>query len=254
MTMQPLVSVITPVYNNQLTVLDAILSVKSQQYNNWELILIDDCSSDDSFKIISDAAEGDTRIKVSQTTSNSGAAHARNLGINLATGRFIAFLDADDMWTSDKLEKQVAFSIEKKAALTHTSYQYMDAKGKPLEKVIAAKKQLGYAEMLNYNYIGCLTAMYDTEVLGGKVLMPILKKRQDYALWLNILKMDHQAFGLDEVLAYYRTGMASLSSNKWEAIRYNFILLRYVEGLSLMRTLYHFSNYSIIGLKKYFFS
>jgi teichuronic acid biosynthesis glycosyltransferase TuaG len=171
-----------------------------------------------------------------------------------ANGRFIAFLDGDDLWLPEKLEKQVAFSLEKGAAITHSDYRLMDAEAKQLEKVIHAKPELTYGQMLDYNYIGCLTAMYDVEVIGEKVLMPEILKRQDYALWLRIMRRGHKAYAINEVLALYRTGRKSLSSNKLDSAKYNFKLLTEIEGLPKWKAAYHFIRYMLLGLQKYFLS
>jgi glycosyltransferase involved in cell wall biosynthesis len=248
----PKVSIITPVFNVAELVGATIDSVLAQTYGDWEMLLVDDASTDDSWKIVQSYAEKDRRIKCWRLAYNSGAAKARNFAIEQASGRFIAFLDNDDLWLPDKLLKQVDFSLEKSAAITHTDYEYIDALGNRIGKVIRARKLLTYRKMLECNYIGCLTAMYDTEKIGGKAYMPDILKRQDYALWLKIMKNGHQAYGLNESLALYRTGRKSLSSNKFDSAMYNFKMLREIEGLSTLQAAYYFVVYCMLGMKKYF--
>lgn len=247
------VSIITPVFNVAELVGATIDSVLSQTYGDWEMLLVDDVSTDDSWNVIQSYAEKDPRIKSWRLVHNSGAAKARNFAIEQASGRFIAFLDHDDIWLPVKLQKQVEFSLAKSAAITHTDYEYIDASGNRIGKVIRAHKLLTYRKMLDCNYIGCLTAMYDTEKIGGKVFMPDILKRQDYALWLKIMRSGHHAYGLNETLALYRTGRISLSSNKLDSAMYNFKLLREIEGLSKHKAAYYFVRYFILGMKKYFF-
>ncbi len=246
------VSIITPVFNVAELVGATIDSVLSQSYGDWEMLLVDDASTDDSWKIIQSYAEKDPRIKCWRLVYNSGAAKARNFAIEQASGRFIAFLDNDDLWLPDKLLKQVEFSLAKSAAITHTDYEYIDASGNRIGKVIRAHKLLTYRKMLECNYIGCLTAMYDRKKIGSKVFMPDILKRQDYALWLKIMRNGHHAYGLNETLALYRTGRKSLSSNKFDSAMYNFKLLTEIEGLSKPKAVYYFVMYCILGMKKYF--
>jgi len=246
------VSIITPVFNVAELVGATIDSVLSQTYGDWEMLLVDDVSTDGSWNVIQSYADKDPRIKSWRLARNSGAAKTRNFAIDQANGRFIAFLDHDDIWLPDKLQKQVKFSLAKSAAITHTDYEYIDASGNRIGKIIRAHKLLTYRKMLAYNYIGCLTAMYDTEKIGSKVFMPDILKRQDYALWLKIMRNGHYAYGLNETLALYRTGRKSLSSNKLDSAMYNFKLLREIEGLSKPQASYYFVKYCILGMKKYF--
>jgi len=224
----------------------------SQTYSNWEMILVDDCSIDDSVKIIEGFSKLDERIKLIQLTENSGAAVARNKAIEMAAGRFIAFLDSDDLWKSNKLKTQVEFALKSKVALTHTTYEWMDGDGKSMGKIIRAPKQLDYKAMLKSNYIGCLTAMYDTEIIGEKVYMPEVEKRQDYALWLRILRAGHSALFIDESLAFYRVGHDSLSSNKMETILYYYKILREIEGIGRLKSAYYFTIYLFNAFRKFY--
>jgi teichuronic acid biosynthesis glycosyltransferase TuaG len=244
------VSIITPVFNSANFIAATIQSVLNQTYPHWEMILVDDVSNDNSVKIIQSFS--DSRIKLIQLTKNSGPAVARNKAIAAATGRFIAFIDSDDLWLPEKLDKQLQFMLSKKAAVTHTAYEVIDIKGIPTGKIIHAPEILSYNQLLNYNYIGCLTGIYDTEQTG-KVFMPEIPKRQDYGLWLAILRKGFKAYYLDEVLAKYRTGRQSVSSNKFETAKYNWQILRNIECLPLPRAVWHFAVYTFLGFKKYYF-
>lgn len=247
---EKLVSIITPSYNSSKYISQTIASVLSQTYQNWEMIIVDDASPDNSNHIIEEYCKKDNRIKLIKLETNSGPAVARNLAIQEAKGRYIAFLDADDLWLPQKLEKQVAFMQEKDCALSYTAYETMDAKGNKLEKIIVPPLHLRYSDMLKSNYIGCLTAMYDTHKLG-KVYMPLLKKRQDYGLWLKILKQTDYAYGIAEPLARYRIRLESVSRDKVNLIKYNYLLFRKHEGFSVIKSAYYLVwNILIKVLKK----
>ncbi|MDT3778182.1 glycosyltransferase family 2 protein [Nitrospira sp. MA-1] len=248
------VSIITPVFNGSEFLEATIDSVISQTYGEWEMLLVDDVSTDNSWDVIQSFVEKDARIKGWRLPSNSGAAKARNFAIKQATGRFIAFLDDDDLWLPEKLQKQVEFSLANSAVITHTNYEYMDASGKRLGKVIRAHKDVTYQEMLTCNYIGCLTAMYDTDKIGSKIYMPDISKRQDYALWLNILRRGHHAYGLNEMLALYRTGGNSLSKNKLSSAMYTFKVLTEIEGISRLKAIHYFVKHLMLGIRKYYLS
>jgi teichuronic acid biosynthesis glycosyltransferase TuaG len=238
-----LVSVVMPVYNAASTLGPSIRSVLAQTHAEWELIIADDGSTDGSVDLALEYAAGDERIRLLDGGSRAGAARARNRASSAANGDFIAFLDSDDMWLPAKLERQLAFAGQTDAALTFTSYYKVaaDHAGEaaaftPNGRVVRAPDRVDYRAMLQYNHIGCLTAMYDRRVLGTR-LMPDLRKRQDYALWLSILR-EHgtHARGLPEPLALYREARpGSLSGNKLSLVRYNWQLYREVEGLSLPR-------------------
>jgi len=245
------VSVITPVYNSARYITNSIRSVQTQSYTNWEMLLVDDCSTDNSVELIKAFELADDRIKLIRLEKNSGPAVARNKAIEAATGRYIAFLDSDDVWLPEKLERQVSFMSSHQYVLTHHYYHTISPIGNLSQKVIKCPLEINYAALLNYNYIGCLTAMYDAEQLG-KQYMPNILKRQDYALWLKILKQGHKAYAINLPLAAYRILPKSISSNKWNTVGYNWMMLRQIEKLSFFKSLYHFTAYAIIGIKKYY--
>ena len=244
-----LVSIITPSYNSADFIDETIQSILSQTYENWEMIIVDDVSPDYSNKIIEEYIEGDRRIKLIKLKKNSGPAVARNRAIEEANGKYIAFLDADDLWHPEKLKKQMAFMNENDLAFTYCSYDLMDEEGNDLGS-FKTKDKITYNSMLKTCNVGCLTAIYDTEKLG-KVFMPNILKRQDYGTWLKILKEIKSTQGMLEPLATYRVLDNSVSSNKFKAASYQWKIYREVEKLNLFKSIYYFIQYAYYGLKKY---
>lgn len=233
-----MISIVTPIYNSSPFLADCIESVMRQTYHNWELLLVDDCSTDGSSEIAQSFSEMDQRISLIKLNDNSGAAVARNTAIEAAKGTYIAFLDSDDQWAEDKLKKQHAFMRKHGCALSYTWYECVDEFGDKTGKVYRPPSELTYADLLKSNRIGCLTAMYDTAKLG-KILMPLIRKRQDYGLWLKILRQVDKAYCLPESLAYYRQRPGSISSNKVELLKYNWNLFRQIENLSISKSTYY---------------
>jgi glycosyltransferase involved in cell wall biosynthesis len=236
--MNNLVSIITPNYNSEKFISETIKSVLNQTYKNWEMIIVDDVSSDKSIDIITSFCKKDARIQLHQLPENSGAAIARNKAIDLAKGTFIAFLDSDDLWLPKKLEFQLDFMLKNNYSLSYTSYEIINEEGELTNKIISCKDKLNYNRMLYSNEIGCLTAMYNKDVLG-KIFMPEIRKRQDYGLWLKILKSEKYAFGFATVLAQYRDRSKSISNNKVEMLKWNWNLYKNVENLSYFRATYY---------------
>jgi teichuronic acid biosynthesis glycosyltransferase TuaG len=244
-----LISIITPSYNSSKFISQTIESVLSQTYENWEMIIVDDMSPDNSNEIIEEFIEKDSRIKVIKLEKNSGPAVARNRAIKEANGRYIAFLDADDLWMPEKLEKQIKFMNENNLSFTYSSYKLIDEDNNDLGEFIT-KETISYNSMLKTCSVGCLTAIYDTEKLG-KVFMPNILKRQDYGTWLKILKNIKTTKGIIEPLATYRILKNSVSSNKIKASMYQWKIYREVEKLSLFKSIYYFVQYAYYGFKKY---
>ncbi len=244
--MTNLVSIIMPSYNSEKTIAESIESVLSQTYSHWELLITDDHSEDSTVAIIEHFKAKDSRIKLFVTTDNGGAGKARNNSIKKACGRYIAFLDADDLWLPRKLEKQIAFMLKNKYAFTYTSYQKFTSKTEL--GIINPPLSTSYQELLYSNVIGCLTAIYDTQVTG-KQYMPLIRKRQDMGLWLAILSKVPKAHCLNEVLGKYRvdTGM---TQNKFSAVKYQWIFYRKVIRLSFINSLLKFSVYAYKGYIK----
>ncbi|MEI4602653.1 glycosyltransferase family 2 protein [Bacillus cereus] len=248
---QPLVSIVTPSYNASSFIKETIQSVQSQTYKKWEMIIIDDVSKDNTCELIKEEIKKDDRIRLIELEENGGAAIARNTGINCAEGKYIAFLDSDDLWLPEKLEKQVAFMQNNDLAFSFTSYQIMNQDGILTDKVVQVPEKINYNELLKNTIIGCLTVMLDIEKLG-KVQMPNIRTRQDTATWLKILRQGHYAYGLDEVLSKYRKVENSISSKKFRMAKMNWKLYREIEGLSIPKSAWCFMNYALNGAVKHF--
>ena len=246
-----LVSIITPVYKCEKYISKTIESVINQTYKNWEIILVDDCSPDDSADIIKKYADNDKRIKYIKLKENSGAAIARNTALENSKGRFIAYLDADDLWMRDKLEEQLQFMIDNNYGFSCTSYEVIDNEGKKLNKEIHMLKEVDYIGFLTNNLIQTVGIMVDLSIVDKKLLeMPNIRRRQDAATWLQILKSNNKCYGLDKVLAMYRRTENSLSSNKFKAVKGVWYLYRKIEKLSLPFSLYCFIRYACLAVWK----
>jgi glycosyltransferase involved in cell wall biosynthesis len=248
--MDDLVSIIMPIFNSARYIRSAINSIQAQTYKNWELLLIDDSSQDDSLIIVESIIKNDSRMKLKKLQSNYGSAYARNKGIDLSQGRFLAFLDSDDIWHPEKLDKQISFMKENMYSFTFTSYNKIDDQGSKIGSVIINKNELVYADLLYTNSIGCLTVVLDIKALGGKPYMPLIKKRNDYALWLSILKKGFKAYGLTEILAEYRYRTSSLSSNKLQVLRYQWEIYRLYQEFGVIKSFYYMVFYAFNGFKK----
>ena len=249
--MSPEISIITPVFESELFIKSTIKSVQTQTYQNWELILIDDASTDESAKIAESFAVKDERIKLIKLDSNKGPAAARNRGIKEASGRYIAFLDSDDLWYEEKLYKQLKFMKENHYAFTYTGFEKINEEGKVIGAIIPYKEEVCYYDLLKSNHIGCLTAMIDLKILGYKMYMPDIKKRQDQGLWLEILKEIDKAYCLNKVLGKYRIRKDSISINKIANIKFQWQLYRELEKLSIIQSLYYMLWYAFYGMRKY---
>lgn len=233
-----LVSIITPAFNCGGFIADTIKSVQGQTYKNWELLITDDCSSDNSQEIISQLAKEDQRIRYFKLAANSGAGVARNNSIKESKGRFIAFLDSDDMWLPDKLERQLAFMEEKQCAFSYTSYMTCNQYGRT-QGIVIAKNSITLAQDIRDNKIGFSTCMYDTTKIG-KVFMPIIRKRQDWGLGIRILQVCKVAYGLKQPLTYYRIGQNSLSKDKRSLIQYHIGMYMEVLGWPRIKATIYF--------------
>jgi len=242
----PLISIIIPTYNAEKYFLCTIQSVLNQTYQNWEMIIVDDCSSDNTFELALKFTTTDSRIKVFKLEKNSGPAIARNMAIESAQGRYIAFLDSDDLWLPEKLEKQIKFMQEMDIAFSFTAYEKINEAGRPFQS-FGVPQKISYPGLLKTCFIGCLTAIYDTEKLG-KAYMPTNTKREDFATWLTILKKVEYAYGLQEVLAQYRVYGRQTSARKIRMAFENWYLYRHIEKLSLMQSSYYFAHYAVNGL------
>ncbi|MBO9473666.1 glycosyltransferase family 2 protein [Shimia sp. R10_1] len=242
-----MVSILMPAFNASNSISGSIKSVIAQSYSNWELLIVDDGSTDGTCRIATGMAEFDSRIHVFKLWENQGASYARNFGLNHAKGRYIAFLDADDFWHPNKLSQQINYMKEKDAALCFSAYTRIDDQDRRLENV-RVPSRISYHDLLKRNVIGCLTVVYDTTTIG-KVPMPPFKRQQDYALWLSIIRRAGSAFGLDEDLAIYRVGKKTLSTNKVLAAQDIWRIFRQQERLNLLHAIYYFLHYSYFGLR-----
>lgn len=240
--MSDLVSIVIPVYNAENCISDTIASIRSQTYTNWEVIMVDDKSSDRSLDIMR-AIEGDN-IHVIEGNGGS-AALARNKGIEAANGRYIAFLDADDLWDPDKLEKQLEFMEMNNAAFSFTGYEFADEFGVSVKKIVQVPRTINYNQALKNTTIFTSTVMFDmTKLSKEDIYMPNVKS-EDTATWWKILKKGIKGYGLNEGLTLYRRSAGTLSSNKVEAIRRIWNLYRKVEGLSVLKSAYCFMFWAI---------
>lgn len=241
-----LVSIIMPTYNSAVTISESIESVLTQTYTNWELLITDDLSTDNSEEVVNEYTKKDNRIKLFSLGENGGAGKARNNSIKHANGRFIAFLDSDDIWLPQKLEIQISFMLDNNYAFTYTAYQKFISEEDL--GIVIPPSSITYNRLLYSNVIGCLTAIYDTAYVG-KQYMPLIRKRQDMGLWLNILKIIPKAYCLNEVLAKYRID-SGMSQDKLSAVKYQWEFYRNVVGLGFFRSLFVFSEYAFKGYLK----
>jgi len=244
-----LVSIITPVYNGEKYIEECIKSVLNQSYENTEMIIIDDGSTDNSENIIKKYTESFPFIKYIKCNKNNGVWAARNIGLENANGRFISFLDADDLYKKNKIKNQVNFMLNNNYSFTYTAYDLIDENSTSLNKVIKPKRYEDYEKLLKGNDIGCLTVMIDRL----KIDTPIRFENyhhEDFVLWLKILKNNVVAYGLDEVLASYRKSNSSLSHNKIKSAIWTWNIYTNIEKLPLNKALYCFSKYIINGVRK----
>ena len=247
-----LVSIVTPVYNNADFVEKTIESVKNQTYDNWEMILIDDKSNDNSLDIINKFASRDSRIKIIKNKNNLGAGVSRNKAIKLARGKYIAFLDGDDIWKENKLEIQIGLMDKNKWEFSHTSYGYITEFGKKLNKTYQVKSQpVGYYDLLKRTDIGCLTAVYNQEMLG-KYYMSEHRRKQDYALWLSILKDGFRSFPIEQELAYYRQNPKGATNKKYALIFEHVIFLKDTQNFSILKSIYYTFHWAFNGFVKFY--
>lgn len=250
--MMDLVSIIVPVYNVEKYIIETVKSVEAQTFSEWELLLVEDCSTDDTARVLETylREREDSRIKMIRQSSNMGAARARNRGLAEAKGRYIAYLDADDLWVPGKLERELAFMEETNAAFAFTGYEFANEQGEGMGKVVRVPASLSYKQALSNTTIFTTTVMFDTEKIDRELLeMPVIKS-EDTALWWKILRNGYTAYGLDENLVKYRRIEKSLSSNKLEAMRRIWNLYRRAEGMGVLSSAWHFCFWAVRAVKR----
>lgn len=245
-----LVSIVMPVFNSENTIKESIDSILSQSYTDWELIIVDDVSTDNTEMLIKEYLKIDERINYIRLDVNSGAAVARNTALKKARGRFIAFLDSDDIWLPEKLDKQLKFMKSNKYGFTFTAYTMISDNGSDLNKIVSVPSSVNYKQYLKNTIIGCLTVMIDKQIIGD-FLMPSVRAGQDTATWLLILRRGFKAHGLNEVLAKYRKRSDSISGNKWKALKRNWNTYRNIEKLNFFVATYYFGYYIFNAIKKH---
>lgn len=241
-----LISVIMPAYNSEKYIADSIISVLMQTYKNWELIIIDDGSKDATKNVIQRFQ--DKRI-IYIYQKNEGVASARNNGISKANGRYIAFLDSDDLWLSNKLELQLNYMQNHNYGFTYTWYRQFHIEPDEVHKVVKTKQSVDYLELLKGNDIGCLTVMIDRHYIKN-IFMPS-SHHEDYVTWLNILRNGYKAHALAIDLARYRKTNNSLTGNKFKSLLWTWKVYRVTQKFSIIKSLYYLSYYLIQGIKKH---
>lgn len=229
-----LVSIITPTYNSVQFIADTIKSIQAQTYTNWELLITDDCSTDDTVAIVEEYMQKDNRITLFRFKENMGSGVARNNSIKEARGRYIALCDSDDRWYPEKLEKQLALMRDKDCAFCYSSYMTCNEEG-TINGIIVCRNNENFATIKRDCKIGCLTAIYDTAKVG-KVYMPHMRKRQDWGLMIKVMQKCEIAYGIKEPLAIYRKHSQSISADKKSLIKYNISLYHEILGWSNLRS------------------
>lgn len=237
-----LISIVVPVYNAERFLEDTIQTVQKQTYKNWELIFVNDCSTDNSVNIIKKHQKKDKRIRLIENEKNSGAALTRNRGIEEANGKYLCFLDADDLWDNDKLEKQIKFMDKNNCSFSYTSYEFADANGIPNGKKVIAQNKMTYHKALKNTIISTITVMFDLRKIDKKLIkMPNLIYVEDTATWWQILRTGEIAYGIPDIFSYYRRSSNSNSSNKFRTLSKLWNLYRKVEKLNLFYATYCFT-------------
>ncbi|MFI3270101.1 MAG: glycosyltransferase family 2 protein [Rikenellaceae bacterium] len=248
-TLSPRVSVITACYNSQHTIRDAIESVQQQSYSNWEMIIVDDCSSDNTCEIINEYIVFDSRVKLIKCDQPSGSpTKPRNIAIENATGRYIAFIDSDDMWHKHKLERQIKLAQESKSPFVFSNYEKMNAKGEVNNRIVEAPAIVTIKDMYYGNPIGCLTALIDRDVFPNFKFKKI--GHEDCVAWIEILQRGYKAYNTNSVEAVYRESNNSVSSNKLTILHWQWNIYRHILNFNIFKSLYYYTHYAINGLIK----
>ncbi|QDK43239.1 glycosyltransferase family 2 protein [Bacteriovorax stolpii] len=247
-----LVSIITPAYGTEHFIAETIESVIAQTYPHWELLIVDDCSPDNLSSIVKNYAEKDTRVKYLKMPKNGGPANARNLALEAAKGRYIAFLDSDDLWEPQKLELQIRFMQKNQVAFSYTDYLRIQTDGTPYSFYNKCPSKMEYSDLLKNTAISTLTVILDKKEIPNIQMSPGWGY-DDYVLWLTITKQGIPAYGLNSCLAKYRIMTQSVSSNKSRAIKWVWRIYREHEGFNFFKSLFYISNFSLNAFIKRIF-
>ena len=248
--MNALVSIITPAYNSAKFIAETIQSVQNQTHENWEMIVVDDGSSDETVAIVQAFIDKDKRIQCYKLAQNSGPAVARNFAIEKAKGAFMTFIDADDIWFPNFIENSIKTIEKTGVSFVFSSYKRSNENLEFVYSDFIVPQKVTYTDILKSNSISCLTAFVDIKTLGKKY-MPLIRKRQDMGLWLNYLKVIPFAYGIQETQAIYRIRENSLSRKKSDLIYYQWQFYREVEQLNIFQSLYYMAHWMYRGFMKY---
>lgn len=245
----PKVSIIVPLYNTKKLLSETIESVLSQTYTNWEMIIVDDCSTDGSYEYAMTFSEKDQRIQVYKLDCNSGPGAATKYGFEKAKGEMIAFLDSDDLWMPVKLERQIKYMTDHQYEFTCTDYEQINEKSSRIGRTIRCKERADYKSVLRICPVGSSTVMITSDLLR-KVDIPTIRKNNDYSLWLRILKIYPYVYGMQETFMLYRVWPQSISYNKFKKIKYSWRVFREYEGFSVMFSLFLILEWAFIKIMK----
>lgn len=248
--LRPLITVVMPNYNGSRFVEQAIDSVLSQTYEKFELLVVDDCSKDDSLQLIQQKAQRDSRIRVIALEHNAGVANARNVGIKEAKGEYIALLDNDDLWVEDKLERQLSLA-QKGADIVYCSYDFIDEQNNSIKKPFIVPRQTNFNKMLTSNAIGCSTSFIKTELMLAHPFNSDFY-HEDYVLWMELLRVCPTAYGDQKVLMHYRQVTGSRSNKKGSAARKRWDIYRKALNLNVATSVWAFVGYAVNGVVKYY--
>ena len=245
---EALVSIVMPAYNCEDFIGITLDSVINQTYQNWEVIVVDDCSTDNTAKLVQEYVKKDNRIKYHKLDKNSGAAVARNKAVDLANGKYMAFLDSDDVWFPEKLTKQIGYMEENAYTFTCTSYTKINEEGKYLGRTVGVRQQSDYNDILKKNP-GNSTVVYNADEIG-KVKIPNIRKRNDYVMWLSVVKKAGMLYGIEEPLASHRVREGSLSKKKGNLVGYHWKVYREIEDLSFLKSSYLIIYWVVVTMFK----
>lgn len=249
MNTKPLTSIIMPCYNSSKTISKAIKSVIEQTYKNWELLITDDCSKDNSREIIKSFCDKDNRVKLFHLKENMGVANARNNSIAYAVGSYIAFLDSDDMWHPEKLQIQINYMLKNNIEFSYTAYKKIDNYDIVIsDKIKVQETGIAYKDLLKHNEMGCLTIVINRKLIEGIKFQRV--GHEDYVFWLSILKTGVMSYGINKALSYYRVGNESISSDKHRAMGFTWNIYRNIEGLDFFKSAYYFLHYAFNSFLK----